>query len=90
MDLFHEIPDSMVILTSKGIAYQRKLYRRGNRLYAGHGSGFIRIHALNGTSVPAIRWDDMALPVGNAEDTPADAHGRLLLSPAVLKAITAP
>ena len=42
-DLFHIVDEAQVILKSGGVFYQRKVYRRGRRLYAEHGGGFIRL-----------------------------------------------
>lgn len=53
---FHEIPDSVVILASKGVYKQSKLYLRGDSIYAKHGAGFIQL-SKHGTSVPNVRVD---------------------------------
>jgi hypothetical protein len=55
-NLFHEIPDAQVILRSKGVFKQAKLFRRGEDVYAAWGSGFIRLLKHSGTTVPAIGW----------------------------------
>lgn len=55
-NLFHEIPDAQVILRSKGVFRQAKLFRRGEHVYAAWGSGFIRLLAHSGTSLPAVSW----------------------------------
>lgn len=54
--LFHEIPDAQVILRSKGVFRQAKLFRRGEDVYAAWGSGFIRLLKHSGTTVPAVSW----------------------------------
>lgn len=59
MNLFHIIEDAQVILRSKGVFYQKKLYHRGNRLYAGWGGGFIRIGSGDATSNPNVSWESM-------------------------------
>lgn len=59
MDLFHIIDDAFVILRSKGVFRQAKLYRRGQHIYAGHGSGFVRILPRSGTSNPNVGWVDI-------------------------------
>lgn len=55
-NLFHEIPDAQVILRSKGVFKQAKLFRRGEDVYAAWGSGFIRLLKHSGTTVPAVSW----------------------------------
>jgi len=55
-NLFHEIPDAQVVLRSKGIFKQAKLFRRGEDVYAAWGSGFIRLLKHSGTTVPAVSW----------------------------------
>lgn len=58
MDLFHVIDDSFIILRSRGVYRQAKLYRRGDGIYAGHGTGFVKIVNNHGTSHPKISWID--------------------------------
>lgn len=58
--MFNVIPDEYVIIRSKGVFRQSKLYVRDNRIYAGHGSGFIRL-TKNGTSVPTVYWDEISI-----------------------------
>lgn len=50
-NLFHVIQDAFVIVRSKGVYTQRKVYRRLGRLYAQHGSGYVTIGDA-GTSGP--------------------------------------
>lgn len=57
MDLFHIIDDGFVILRSKGLYRQAKVYRRGQDVYAGFGAGFVKLHAHGGTSMPSVSWD---------------------------------
>lgn len=59
MDRFHEIPEGVVILRSRGVFRQAKVYRRGAYVYAAFGSGFIRLLAHSGTSVPSVSWLDL-------------------------------
>lgn len=61
-DLFHIIEDAQIVMRQKGIFYQKKLYRRGDRLYAGWGTGFIRIGGRSATSQPNVSWGSMDLP----------------------------
>lgn len=58
MPLFHEIPEAQIVTRSKGVYKQVKLYRRRGDLYAGHGSGFVRLLAGGGTSAPNVSWQD--------------------------------
>lgn len=63
-DLFHIIEEAQIILRSKGTFYQKKVYRRGNRLYAAWGSGFIRIGGQTATSNPNVSWETIDMPKG--------------------------
>lgn len=55
--LFAEIPDAQIILRSKGVYRQAKLFRRGDHVFAAWGSGFIRLLRHGGTTVPAVTYD---------------------------------
>lgn len=61
-DLFHIINEAQVVLRSKGTFYQKKVYRRGDRLYAQWGSGFIRLGGGDATSQPGISYETLDLP----------------------------
>lgn len=74
MSLFHVIDDAQVILRSKGVYKQAKVYQRNDRIYAAYGSGFIAL-SKNGTSAPNIGVDELAL--GFEPD--ADPLGRLYM-----------
>lgn len=77
MERFHEIPDGAAILVTKaGIYRQVKVFRRGNEVYAGHGTGFIRLHGHGGTSTPHIRHAGLDLAGLESKE---DGLGRLLL-----------
>lgn len=65
--MFHELEGSVIILRSKGVFRQTKAYTRNGYIYAGHGSGFIRM-CERGTSVPNIGWEYYNLGV-NVEVT---------------------
>lgn len=41
---------------------KRKVYRRGRRLYAGHGGGFIRLGLHDATSCPKVSWESLDYP----------------------------
>ena len=61
-DLFHIVDEAQVILKSGGVFYQRKVYRRARRLYAGHGGGFIRLGLHDATSCPKVSWESLDYP----------------------------
>jgi hypothetical protein len=60
--LFHIIDGAQVILRSRGVFYQRELYYQGDRLFAKHGGGFVRIGEGEATSAPTVSWEHMDLP----------------------------
>lgn len=65
MERFHLVDDGAVILRLKGGTYRQvKMYRRGGRLYAGHGTGYVRLYEGGGTSCPNIAWIDAEVPQG--------------------------
>lgn len=55
-NLFHEIPDAQIVLRSKGVFRQVKLFRRGESVYAAYGSGYVRLLKHSGTTVPSVSW----------------------------------
>jgi len=59
MDRFHIIEDGAVILRSKGVFRQSKVFRRGKDVYAGYGTGFVKLHGGSGTSNPTVSWIDI-------------------------------
>jgi len=59
MNRFHVIDDGAVILRSRGVFRQAKVYRRGADVFAAWGAGFIRLLANSGTTVPHVSWDDL-------------------------------
>lgn len=65
-NLFHIIEDAHVILLSKGVYKQSKVYRRGDRLFAGYGAGFIRLGGMMSdrgeTSCPGVSYETLDLP----------------------------
>lgn len=68
MNRFHVIDDA-VILRSRGVFRQAKVYRRGADVFAAWGSGYIRLLANSGTTVPYVSWDDLEA-VDVTTDTP--------------------
>lgn len=61
MERFTIIDDEAVVLRSKGVYRQAKLYRRGKELFAGWGGGFIGLHASGTTSKPDISWLEVSV-----------------------------
>ena len=55
--LFHIIEGAQVILRSRGVYFQRELYYRGDRMFAKHGGGYIRLGPDDSTSAPAVSWE---------------------------------
>lgn len=64
MKLFHVIDDAQVIIRSHGVWRQVPMYHRGDSIYAGVGSGYVRLEACGKTSAPNVSWDDMDEPPG--------------------------
>jgi hypothetical protein len=62
--MFHEIPDSVVVLKTKGGVYrQTTAFSHRGQVFAKYGGGFIRLKkALNGTTAPTVSWDEIELP----------------------------
>jgi hypothetical protein len=65
VQLFHRIDDAEAIVRLKGGVFkQTELYRRGDRIYVKHGSGFVRLCGGKlgdhwGTSAPGVNVIDM-------------------------------
>lgn len=59
MERFHIIEDAAAILRSKGVYRQAKVYRRGRDIYAAYGSGYIKLGASGGTTLPSVSWDGL-------------------------------
>jgi hypothetical protein len=69
MDFFTIIPEAQGIILSSGVYRQVALYQRSDRIYAKHGSGFVRLNQGCSTSHAKIRWVDLDTPNGKwAED----------------------
>lgn len=82
MDRFHVLEDAAVVLRSKGVYRQAKVYRRADGVYAAWGAGYIRLYRKGGTTAPNVSWDDIEIGAVGADDFVADAFDRLLLPPA--------
>ena len=67
MELFHLIEDAYAIVRKpKGVYVQAKLYHRGDTVFVGYGSGFVRLGQKFGetwgTSHPDIKIDMVTVP----------------------------
>lgn len=60
--LFHVIEDAQVVLFSRGVYRQVKLYYRGDELFAAWGGGYVRLGASGGTSRPDVSYLHLDLP----------------------------
>lgn len=77
-DLFHVIDDAAAILRGKsGVWRQAKVYRFGleDHLFAGYGTGFVRLYADHGTSRPDTFLDRL-----HGVEFTSDKLGRLMLT----------
>jgi len=61
MELFTIIDDAFAIMHGNGVYKQAKLYRRGKRIYAAHGAGFIGLRTDGATSIPNARWEELSI-----------------------------
>lgn len=59
--LFSIIEGAQAIVMNKGVYRQCKLYERGGEVYAGWGSGFIKLYGQGRTSLPNARLLDHEL-----------------------------
>lgn len=78
MQRFHIIDDAAVILRSKGVYRQAKVYRRGDDVYAGWSNGFIRLLRGSATTHPSVSWDSIeadGVVWSGPKDQPAYALG---------------
>ena len=57
--LFHIIDGCFVVVREGGTFRQAKVYRRGDRVYAGVGTGFVWLMHQGGTSRPKMLWEDL-------------------------------
>ena len=68
---FHILPDSRVLLLSKGVFHQKNVYRGpGSRLFAQWGTGFIRLGCQGSTSCPGVTLVELDLPFKPELDNP--------------------
>jgi hypothetical protein len=59
MNRFHVIEDGAVILRSKGVFRQAKVFRRGVDVFAAWGVGFVKLGPRGGTTHPHVSWDSI-------------------------------
>lgn len=64
MPLFNVVEGAAVVLVSRGVYRQAKVFLRDGEVYAGWGSGFVRLTADGGTTVPTVSWREFDLPAG--------------------------
>lgn len=60
MNLFHILDDTFVIIRSRGVYRQAKVYVRGSDVFAGWGGGFVRLCGNGGTSHPNVSWVELS------------------------------
>lgn len=77
MERFHIIPDADVIIVSKSVFKQAKVYHRGDALYVGTAGGFVRLYANGSTGIPSLRWEDIDIPGISRAEITADALGKI-------------
>lgn len=59
MERFHIIEEGTVIIRTKGLFRQVKVYHRGKDVFAGYAGGFIKLHTGSATSRPDTSWVDI-------------------------------
>ncbi len=78
MNRFHVIDDAAVILRTKGVYRQAKVYshKEGSQaaLYAGYAGGFIGLRSNGGTTKPDVSWTEI-----EAGPTTEGQFGKLVL-----------
>jgi len=67
-DLFHIVEDAQVILRSKGVFRQCKVYTRNKRLYAAWGSGYVQLLNSGYTSVPNVGMEGGVVGIRTEQD----------------------
>lgn len=55
--LFHIVEDCFVIIRTRGVFRQAKVFARHDCLYAGVGSGFVRLCSDGSKTVPTMMWE---------------------------------
>lgn len=57
MERFHIIEDGACILRTRHVFRQAKVYRRGEKVYAQFGGGYVRLLRGSATTHPNVSWD---------------------------------
>ncbi|MDO8800072.1 hypothetical protein [Phenylobacterium sp.] len=57
LERFHLIEDGVVILRSKGVYRQAKVYHRGSDVFATWGAGLIKLGPRSDTTHMNVSWD---------------------------------
>lgn len=60
MQLFNEVPNAMVVMSSKGMYFESPLWCIGKALYGKDGRFFARLIQDGHTSSPLVRWTEIA------------------------------
>ena len=66
MEYFTVIQEGQAIVVTRGVYRQVPVYARGEKIYARHGGGYVRLIQGGSTSAPNIRCVEI--------DTPNGAH----------------
>lgn len=65
-NLSHIVEGAQAVLCCRGLYHQKKVYRRGDRLFAAWAGGYLRLGpklGINyGTSRPDVSWEYLELP----------------------------
>jgi len=67
MEDFVKLDNAFVHLVSRGVTKSVGVYLLGDRIYAKHGSGFIRLRGRKSTSVPSIHWRTLYIEDGEVD-----------------------
>jgi hypothetical protein len=70
IELFHRIDEAQVIVRRRGVFKQVPLYRRGERVYALLGGGYVRLLARGASTQPDTMWEDIYDPRGEVMQSP--------------------
>jgi len=56
---FEVIDDATIIVYKRGIYKQVSAYKRNGNVYAGAGTGFVRLKMSGATSDPSLKWEEV-------------------------------
>jgi hypothetical protein len=68
MEYFTVIPEGQAIMVNRGVYRQVQVYVRSGKVYARHGSGYVRLIQGGSTSAPNIRWVEIDTPNGEYDE----------------------